>query len=116
MKFLNLTPHPLTILSGDVTTHLPVSGNAPRLSVERESLGTVGDFPIVRSTMGAPTGLPDAEDGVVLIVSALVAEHPGLASRDDLAYPGEAVRDETGKITGAKGLCAGPGFAAKLRG
>ena len=116
MKFLNLTPHPLTILAGDVATHLAVSGPAPRLAVDRESLGTVGAFPIVRSTMGSPTGLPDAEEGVILVVSALVAEHPSLTSRDDLAYPGEAVRDADGKITGAKGICAGPGLAAKLRG
>jgi len=116
MKFLNLTPHPLTILSGDVATLIPVSGPAPRLAVERESLGTLGEFPIVRSTMGAPTGLPESEEGTILIVSALVAEHPSVASRQDLAYPGEAVRDADGKITGARGLCAGPGLAAKLRG
>jgi len=54
-------------------------------------------------------------DGTILIVSALVAEHPSVACRTDLAYPGEAIRDEAGKVIGANGLCAGPGLAAKMR-
>ncbi len=139
MKFLNLTPHALTILSGDVTTHIPCSGPAPRLGVDREPLGELMDtsdghfdggthfydedgmpwpcpvFPIVRSTMGEPTGLPEPQEGVILIVSALVAEHPSVSHRPDLAYPGEAIRDDSGKIIGAKGLCAGPGLAVSLR-
>jgi hypothetical protein len=65
--------------------------------------------------MGEPTGLPDPADGVIVIVSALVAEHPSVAHRTDLAYPGEAIRDPDGKIVGAKGLCAGPGLADSLR-
>jgi len=72
-------------------------------------------FQIVRSTMGEPTGLPERQEGVILIVSALVAEHPSLAHRTDLASPGEAIRDADGKIVGAKGLCAGPGLAEDMR-
>ena len=114
MKFLNLTPHPITIVQGEQSTVYPVDGPAPRLAVEREPLGQVGGVSIVRSTMGDPTGLPDPQEGVILIVSALVAEHPSVANRTDLAYPGEAIRDSDGKIVGAKGLCAGPGLAREL--
>jgi hypothetical protein len=64
--------------------------------------------------MGNPQGLPEPEDGVVLVVSALVAE--AAPEREDLAYPGEAIRDSDGKIVGAKGLCAGPGLAHKIGG
>ena len=133
MKFLNLTPHPLTIVSDGRSIECPVDGPAPRLAVERELLGRLpvdytgvnhfeggemdcmADVHIVRSAMGEPTGLPEPQKGVILIVSAMVAEHPSVATRPDLAYPGEAIRDESGKIIGARGLCAGPGLAATLR-
>jgi len=115
MKFMNLTPHPITIVEGEQSTMYPVDGPVPRLAVEREVLGQINGIGIVRSTMGEPTGLPEPQDGVILIVSALVAEHPSVAWRSDLAYPGEAIRDSDGKIAGAKGLCAGPGLAKLLR-
>lgn len=115
MKFVNLTPHPITIVEGDQSTLYPVDGPAPRLAVEREALGQIDGISVVRSTMGEPVGLPDPQDGVIVIVSALVAEHSSVASRADLAYPGEAIRDTDGKIVGAKGLCAGPGLAESLR-
>jgi hypothetical protein len=114
MKFLNLTPHVITIVTGEESRVCPVEAPAPRLEVERFELGVVGGIPIVRSTMGNPIGLPDPQDGIILIVSALVAEHPSLVYRTDLAYPGEAIRDNSGKIVGAKGLCAGPGLALAL--
>lgn len=115
MAFLNLTPHPITIVEGERSTLHPVDGPSPRLAVECEPLGQIGGISIVQSTMGDPTRLPDPREGVVLIVSALVAEHPSVASRTDLAYPGETIRDSDGNIIGAKGLCAGPGLAAALR-
>ena len=133
MKLVNLTPHEITIHGPDGCITLPVAGPAPRLGVERVNLGVVPcdysgysslrdsymecmmDIPIVRSMMGEPTGLPDPQEGVIFVVSALVAEHPFLANRTDLAYPGEAIRDTDGKIVGAQGLCAGPGLAGSLR-
>lgn len=115
MKFVNLTPHPITLVEGEQSTLYPVDGPAPRLAVEREALGKIGDISIVRSTMGEPAGLPEPQEGVIVIVSALVAEHPSVSTRTDLAYPGEAIRADDGKIVGAKGLCAGPGLAESLR-
>ena len=114
MKLRNLTPHVLNLLAENgQETVLEPAGPAPRLTVAREPLGSIAGLPIVRSTMGAPDGLPAPEVGVVLVVSALVAE--AAADRDDLAYPGEAVRDGSGRIIGARGLCAGMGLAARLR-
>jgi len=110
MKITNLTPHPLRIhgRAGEIRD-LAVDGPAPRLTPQRTPLGDLDGLPLGRTVLGDPTGLPDPEDGVVLIVSALVAE--ACPDRTDLVYPGEAVRDERGRITGAKGLCAGPGMA-----
>jgi hypothetical protein len=114
MKFLNLTPHPIKIFEGTNSFTYPVNGPAVRLVVEQTYLGQIDGISIVRSTTGAPIGLPEQQEGVILIVSAMVAEHPSLASRTDLAYPGEAVRDSDGKIIGAKGLCANPGLASYI--
>lgn len=122
MQIKNYTPHPITLVDRDgALRHMPVDGPAPRLSVERVDLGTVASsdsailtradaprYALVRPSMGAVTGLPAEEHGVLLIVSALVAEAcPG---RSDLLYPGEAVRDDAGRVVAARGLCAGPGY------
>jgi hypothetical protein len=109
----NWTPHPLALHdnSGNIVRINP-TGPAPRLAVQRENLGELEGLPIVRSTMGTPEGLPEPRDGVVLIVSALVAE--AAEGRNDLAYPGEAIRDPHGLIVGARGLCAGPGLARRI--
>jgi len=120
MRFENYTPHPLHIHTHTGVVVMAVNGPAPRLNVGRTELAaqciSTGDktwdsIPIVRSEMGVPEGLPEEVAGRYLIVSALVAEHPSVASRCDLFYPGEAVRDSEGKIVGCKGLCAGPGAA-----
>jgi len=127
MKFKNFTPHELSIHDGSfvmltrTVTVYPVAGPAPRLDVAREQLGslsidgTTTEHAVVRSVMGSPTGLPSEVEGTILIVSALVAEHPSLADRQDIAYPGEALRDGEGKVIGAQGICAGPGLSAKMR-
>jgi len=41
---------------------------------------------------------------VIFVVSALCAQSPELAGRTDVFSPGEAIRDESGKIIGAQGL------------
>ncbi len=51
---------------------------------------------------------------MVLVVSALVAEHPSLKHRSDLAYPGLPIFDGEGRIEACNGLCAGPGLADYL--
>lgn len=110
----NLTPHTLHLHGADGVTTIGPDGPAPRLTPERTPLGGVSGLPVVRTVLGSPQGLPEPEEGVLLIVSALVAEHPSVSHRTDLAYPGEAIRDENGRIVGAKGLCAGPGLARQM--
>jgi len=120
LQLRNLTPHVLTLHppegtgSADTIVVLAPYVVAPRLVATREHLGELCGLSVVRTTLGAPKGLPDPEDGIILIVSALVAEHPSVADRTDLAYPGEAVRDQ-GRVVGARGLCAGPGLARRMR-
>lgn len=109
MNIINCTPHAITIHAenGDIIT-LPPSGAVPRLAVTRDARSplTLPDgvaVAVVRPTLGALTGLPDAVPGVVLIVSALVAD---AVRRADVMSPGELVRNSSGVITGCRGLCA----------
>lgn len=109
MELRNYTPHPLALHGPEGILNLPVAGPAPRLAVSRQDLGTLAGLPLVRSSMGKVEGLPEPVAGVVLVVSALVAE--AAPERTDLVYPGEAIRDGAGRVVGARGLCAGPGLA-----
>ena len=110
--FKNYTPHPLSIHTGDGVLELMPDGPAPRLTVKRIDLKELFGVPLVRSVMGLPENMPPKTAGIVYIVSALVAE--ACPDRDDLVYPGEAIRDKNGRIVGARGLCAGPGLASNF--
>lgn len=108
MSIINLTPHAVTLHGADgKAVTLPPSGQVARLAVTREAMAPVVvngvTLPVSRPTLGAVTGLPDARPGVLLLVSALVAD---AVRRADVVSPGELVRDAAGVITGAKGLCA----------
>jgi len=117
IKIKNLTPHPLTIVGdrlisgGEIlkggTLQVPPSGQIARLAVERTALDPVTidgvTLPVSRPKLGEITGLPPAEEGVILIVSALVAE---AANRADIFSPGELLRSPEGVVIGAKGLCS----------
>jgi len=104
MNFINLTPHTNSVCnaSGEVVLALPASGAVARVassSVSRES-GLGFDFNSV--SYGEVSGLPDAAEGVMLVVSAMVRS--ALPGRKDLASPGELVRNSEGQPVGCKGL------------
>jgi len=116
MKIRNLTPHEVTLHAdvGSGTVTIAPEGNYPRRSLVRTILGhiVIDDvaLPVVRTTIGDVEGLPEAKPGVLLLVSALIAE--GCPERDDLISPGALIRDDAGKVIGAVGICAGAGLAA----
>jgi hypothetical protein len=107
MSLLNLTPHPLTLRGENGTLEVPPSGQIARLAVTRTACAPVTvdgvTLPITRPTMGDIVGLPAPEPGVILVVSALVAEAAG---RGDVMSPGELIRDGSGAVVGARGLCS----------
>lgn len=103
MQIVNKTPHALNVslADGSVRTIQPTLP-APRVSTKRIALDPVDGIPVDAVEYGAVVDLPDAVDGVVLVVSALVAS--ACKGRSDLLIVGEAVRDADGKIIGCKGL------------
>ena len=104
---INLTPHPLSLVGEGGTLQVPASGQIARLAVERTALDPVTidgvTLLVSRPKLGEMTGLPPAEEGVILIVSALVAE---AANREDIFSPGELIRSPEGAVIGARGLCS----------
>ncbi len=102
MKIVNLTPHDINIIGeiGEVVQTFPASGELARCSVSREQVDAINSVPVNRTVFGEVTGLPEQQEGVVYVVSALVAQ--AVDGRDDVVIPDDAVRDEQGRIVGCR--------------
>lgn len=114
-KWLNLTPHSINIVDeeGNLIKEFPPSGGALRLRSLKGLLGHLDGVPIIREELGSPElqGLPEKEiKGAYVIVSSVVASSPEalewLLGRGAFAVlvPTDFVRDENGRIVGAKAL------------
>ena len=104
MKFVNCTPHPITLLGADgvVLFTLPKGEVVPRLSQSTKEVEVVEGISITETSFGDTQDLPDTQEGVLLIVSRLVLS--GNPDRKDLVVPNELVRDDAGNIVGCKSL------------
>ena len=123
--FINLTPHPLTVLNSEgvqqdpkrKTFHPqqgvepqvikeipPEGGDLPRVSQETEQVGEEEDIPLFRTTYGEIHNLPAPQEGVFLICSGLVATAAAAQGRGDVLSPSQLVRDGEGKILGCLGF------------
>lgn len=103
MNIINLTPHSITLVAEDGTkTEFAPSGIIARVAQIREQVGTLDGFPLYRNTFGEVVGLPEAVADTVFIVSALVAQ--AAKDRDDLIIVDNTIRDENGRIIGARGF------------
>ena len=100
---INLTPHVLNIVAADGSTvDVQPSGDIARVSSTSAVVATINGINVSQQTFGNVIGLPDAQDGVVFVVSRMVKER--VADRADVLVPGAPVRDAEGKIVGANGL------------
>jgi len=120
---VNLTPHEVVILDEDgASVHVAPDGAVLRCEVYGDFEGTI-EVPaddhccdgqdhaarvgIRRQRYGAPTWTPVERVGTIYIVSYMAAasmrEH--FPHREDIVYPGEAIRNPDGVIVACKGLC-----------
>jgi hypothetical protein len=112
VRLVNLTPHPVTLIDGEgKALTIPPSGTVCRAEERVEILGHVeveglGTLPVRRVEYGVPVGLPDAEPGVGYIVSSLAARAVAIhcPERQDVYIVADPVRDEQGRIVGARAL------------
>lgn len=109
ITYLNLTPHPLYVktMGGEYVT-IPPSGDVARVTYDRfpPEQTNIGGHEVSVAVAGQPrviVGLPEPEDGVVLIVAKAVSD-AAPAGRGDLLSPGRLLRDEDGTVIGCDGL------------
>lgn len=95
---INLTPHAIHV--GEFT--FEPSGTVARCQETTEKAGMFEGLELVRKAYGVVTDLPDEKPGTLLVVSMMVRQ--ALPLRQDLASPGDLIRDADGKIIGAKNL------------
>ena len=109
MKIVNLTPHALNLMpagpTGPVVT-IPSSGQVARCATSRVQVDTITvdgvTIPVNRTQFGEVTGLPDPQPDTIFVVSAVVAQ--AVPNRPDVFIVDDAVRDEQGRIIGARAL------------
>lgn len=104
MKIINCTPHCINFVNdaGEVIRFIEPSGIIPRVSSTTSIVGDIDGIPDEETVYGEVTDLPEKQDGVILIVSAMVASR--LPNRDDLRVPGRQVRNDRGQVIGCKSL------------
>ncbi len=110
-QFVNLTPHKINIYDEEKQFVVGVEpcGQIARLRVERRIERWIpfnqGMIPIYRTFYKEIEGLPAIVDGdTFYIVSALVKQHPMVASMINFVAPSELLRDEKGSPIGCVGL------------
>jgi len=96
----NLTPHVVNLLIDGTWEAIPSEGVVPRVSKKQEIISE-GPIRIVREIFGEIQNLPEP-NGDLLIVSQLCCA--AAPDRTDLFFPTDLVRDEEGRIVGAKAL------------
>ena len=106
MEIVNLTPHPVRIVNERGEVVIPPSGVIARVSIRKEMVGEISidgiRVPIYKVEYGEVEGLPEPSEGVVYIVSSVVASK--VAGRSDVVVPDDFIRDASGNIIGAKGF------------
>lgn len=111
MKLRNFTPHEVVLLLADGTElRFPTEGSA-RVAVLPEQPETIEGLPVLPPVQyGEVSGLPEPEQGTMVIASLVVALALG-GSRDDLLIPAtdpaNVVRDPDGKIVGVRAFRRG---------
>jgi hypothetical protein len=109
LKVVNLTPHALNLMPGGPdgpTVTIPPSGQVARCAVDRVQVDTVTvdgiSVPVNQTQFGSVSNLPDPQPDTIFVVSALVAQ--AAPDRQDVFIVDDAVRDDQGRIIGAKAL------------
>ena len=107
MKLVNLTPHLISIVTPSGTVTVPPSGTVARVTKTSSPVTLPGvDVPLVTLAWGGLEGLPEPDGESLFVTSALVRE--AVPGRQDVASPGDLVRDAAGQPIGCQGLVVNP--------
>lgn len=109
-KIVNLTPKEITILVQGRTMRIQPSGRLAKVHIKRNEENLVGyvmgEIPVFRPKAAEVEGIPEEREGVVYLVSSLVAQ---VAKRKDVlspdTLPGGLIKDTmTGRPIGVHAL------------
>lgn len=108
-ELVNMTPHPVTVYQMDGVTPVvtvPSSGMVRVPEDVRLYSASEGGVPLVaiERDPNKVEGMPGFKEDRYVIVSDLAYQAARTFGREDVLRPGPAVRDETGRIIGCKGL------------
>lgn len=101
MRFRNFTPHSIVLNDGTVFM-------SEGLARVQASFSDFDENGVCQQVFGAVTGLPETEEGVLLIVSAMVLSAAQAQGRVDVVAPATGhplcVRNEAGHIVSVPGF------------
>src|SRR5690242_24066 len=103
VRILNYMPHTLNIEFESGERLAIESSGVARCAVKNVVVGSVGGVPVVSAEFGDIVGLPEPQDGVVYVVSMLVAQRAG---RADVLSPdsGPTAIRENGQVIAVRNL------------
>ena len=109
MRVVNLTPHQIRVVNPHDTDEVktyPPSGVVCKVDLSAKQVDTVDGIPVYYTEYEGITNLPEAQDGVIYLVSRMVLEFLE-GERQDVIAPGNAIRDQhTRKVIGCRGFSA----------
>jgi len=104
VELVNLTPHPVSVITPTGTMTIAASGNVARVNVSEQPTGdTINGVPIKMRVTGGVQGLPAPKPGIFYIVSSMVLS--AVIGRSDVIAPDtgkDAVRDDKNQIVSVK--------------
>lgn len=105
IKFINLTPHTITLNNG---INFPSIGKVAKVSTTTVIDNIINNIPIYSIIYGKLENLPDPTDGIIYIVSNIVLEAGKKIRRTDLVAPAtnhsDTIRNENGQIISVPGF------------
>lgn len=105
IMFVNKTPHAITVQTVDGMMTVEPAFPPARVGQSYIPAGEVDGIPVAQSVFGEVENLPEPEEGVIVIVSAMVAQQCG--NRSDVVAPdtgASAIRDDAGRIVAVRGF------------
>ena len=103
MEIVNCTPHEINVVKEDGTIlTIEASGIVPRCTQTEAHVASINGIAVTKQVFGEVINLPEAQPGVFLVVSRLVAS--AAKGRKDLLVPGPMIRGEDGRPCGCRGL------------
>lgn len=110
-KVVNLCPHPIRVRRGAQYLTIPKSGRVARLVFDSANPKRVDDIDFVATRVVCAKGLPEPQQGVLLVVSSMVRN--AFAERDDLVSPA-LVQVGPDSVLYCEGLASNLGLTMRL--